>query len=60
MTLHESRYPRIPYGLANFQRIRMERRVYVDKTRWRSCFTVGRWPPARRWAMVPNTCRSRA
>ena len=34
MTLHESRYPRIPYGLANFRRIRMERRLYVDKTRF--------------------------
>ena len=27
-------YPRIPYGLANFRRIRMERRLYVDKTRF--------------------------
>ena len=35
MTLHESRYyPRIPYGLANFRRIRMERRLYVGKTRF--------------------------
>ncbi len=34
MTLHESHYARIPYGLANFRRIRMERRLYVDKTRF--------------------------
>ena len=27
-------HPRIPYGLANFRRIRMERRLYVDKTRF--------------------------
>ena len=27
-------YPRIPYGLANFRRIRLERRLYVDKTRF--------------------------
>ena len=27
-------YPRIPCGLANFRRIRMERRLYVDKTRF--------------------------
>ena len=27
-------YPRIPYGVANFRRIRVERRLYVDKTRF--------------------------
>ena len=27
-------YPSIPYGVANFRRIRMERRLYVDKTRF--------------------------
>ena len=32
MTPEEPSYPRIPYGLANFRRIRMERRLYVDKT----------------------------
>ena len=26
-------YPRIPCGVANFPRIRLERRLYVDKTR---------------------------
>ena len=34
MTPGESRYPRIPYGVANFRRIRLERRLYVDKTRF--------------------------
>ena len=27
-------YPRIPYGVANFRRLRLERRLYVDKTRF--------------------------
>ena len=27
-------YPRIPYGVANFRRIRLEHRLYVDKTRF--------------------------
>ena len=34
MTPDEPAYPSIPYGLANFRRIRMERRLYVDKTRF--------------------------
>ena len=34
MTPQGSRYPRIPYGVANFRRIRVERRLYVDKTRF--------------------------
>ena len=34
-------YPRIPYGLANFRRIRMERRLYVDKTRF--LHALSRW-----------------
>ena len=29
-----SGYPRIPYGVANFRRIRLEHRLYVDKTRF--------------------------
>ena len=27
-------YPRIPYGWANFRAIRLEKRLYVDKTRF--------------------------
>ena len=27
-------YPRIPYGVANFKAIRLEKRLYVDKTRF--------------------------
>ena len=34
MTPEEPVYPSIPYGLANFRRIRMERRLWVDKTRF--------------------------
>ena len=36
-------YPRIPYGLANFRRIRMERRLYVDKTRFLHRYVVLRF-----------------
>ena len=31
MTPDEPSYPYMPYALANFRRIRMERRLYVDK-----------------------------
>ena len=34
MTLGGSGYPRIPYGMASFRRIRLERRLYVDKSRF--------------------------
>ena len=27
-------YPRIPYGWADFRAMRLERRLYVDKTRF--------------------------
>ena len=27
-------YPRIPYGWADFRAIRLEKRLYVDKTRF--------------------------
>ena len=33
MTPDGSRFPGIPYGVANFRRIRLERRLFVDKTR---------------------------
>ena len=30
----DSSYPRIPYGWADFRAIRLEKRLYVDKTRF--------------------------
>ncbi len=34
MAAASAAYPRIPYGWVDFKAIRLERRLYVDKTRF--------------------------
>ncbi len=41
-------YPRIPYGWANFRAIRLEKRLYVDKTRFLHALEDGEMGDGRR------------
>ena len=50
-----SSYPRIPYGWADFRAIGLEKRLYVDKTRFVHALGLWRSIPTCRLAMCSNS-----